>query len=198
MLSTEVPRPVAAVTPFAWIEPEELRERYAAYRRRQATRLVQMLPRDAIRPLYRRARAEAPRAGAGATGSEDDPLALLVRYCETLLPLPPFETWCADLERNPDAHFTDMEDSADGPTADAPSTMDARTVDFGGRPWLVRLCSFRDAGVWRGYIAFEEGGSGRVHRTAAVFCEQGAQELRERFASFDSSALQAFLRSALP
>ena len=85
-----------------------------------------------------------------------------------------------------------------GPTADAPSTMEARTFQYLGQAWMARLRSFRDAGLWRGYIAFEEGESGRVHRTATVFCEQDPGALRERFAMFDSVALQAFLRSALP
>lgn len=176
------------------LDAEELQARYAAYRRRQVARLVQMLPREAIRPLYRRARAE----GSEGDASHDDPLAVLMSYCERLLPLPPFDVWRADLEANPDAHYGDLEDSVDGPTADAPSTMDARAFQYGDRPWLARLRSFRDAGLWRAYIAFEERDTGRVHRTATVFCEHDAATLRERFVAFDSAALGAFLRSALP
>lgn len=196
MVATAFPQSSSA--PAGWLTQDELRKRYGAYRRRQAARLVQMLPKEAIRPLYRRARAAALRAGVSSGELGGDPLALLVGFCETLLPLPPFATWCADLESHPDAHFADMEESVDGPTAEAPSTMDAREVRYGGRPWMARLRSFRDADLWRGYIAFEERGSGQVHRTATVFCEHRAHDLRERFASFDSSALEAFLRSALP
>lgn len=179
-------------------EGEELVTRYEAYRRRQAARLVQMLPRDAIRPLYRRARDEAQRSGALGPAGDDDPLALLVAFCHDLLPLPPFEVWLGDLKAHPDGHLLDLAESADGPTPDAPSTMEERVVEYHGRPWRARLRSFRDEGLWRGYIAFEEHETGRVHRTAAVFCEDDPGDLRERFLSFESTALEAFLRSALP
>lgn len=181
-----------------FIAEAELAGRYAAYRRRQAVRLVQMLPKDAIRPLYRRARDEARRADALPDGGEVDPLALLSAYCESLLPLPTYDVWLSDLRRHPDGHFADLEESADGPTPEAPSTLGVRPLVVRGRPWLAHLRSFRDSGLWRGYISFEEGGSGRVHRTAAVFCEAGAGELRERFFSFEEAALEAFLRSSLP
>lgn len=179
-------------------QPAELMERYEGYRRRQAARLVQMLPRDAVRPLYRRAREEARRSGTLGEGGEDDPLALLVAFCHDLLPLPPFEVWLADLHAHPDGHLTDLAESAEGPTAETPSTMEVRQVEYNGRPWLARLRSFREQELWRGYIAFEERDSGRVHRTAAVFCEDHPADLRERFLSFESTALEAFLRSALP
>lgn len=184
--------------PLQHVSEAELRSRYEAYRRRQASRLVQMLPREAVRPLYRRARDEARRADALADGGEGDPLALLVRYCERLLPLPPFDVWREDLGAHPEGHFADLEESADVPTAAAPSTMEVRALEVAGRPWLAHLRSFREAGLWRGYISFEEEGSGRAHRTAAVFCEPDAGELRERFLSFEHAALEAFLRSALP
>jgi len=184
--------------PLQYVSESELRERYDSYRRRQAARLVQMLPREAVRPLYRRARDEAIRSGAVGVGDDGDPLALLMRWCERLLPLPPFDVWMEDLRLFPDGHFADLEESTDGPTADAPSTMEVRALEVRGKPWLARLRSFREAGLWRGYIAFEEEGSGRVHRTAAVFCEADAAELRERFLSFERAALEAFLRSALP
>lgn len=183
-------------------DPRELRARYEAYRRRQVARLVQMLPKEAIRPLYRRARAGyEPATASSVTVMEelhDDPLALLMDFCERVLPLPPFELWQQDLERHPDAHLADLEDSAHGPTADAPSTIDARRLTYGGRPWLAHLRAFRDSGLWRGFIAFEDEESGRIHRTAVVFCEGGLGELRERFVRFEMPALEAFLRSALP
>lgn len=190
--------PARSDEPLDFVSEAELHQRYAAYRRRQALRLVQMLPRDAIRPLYRRARDDARAADRLADGGEADPLALLGSFCEALLPLPPFEVWLADLRTHPAGHFADLEESADGPTAEAPSTMGVRPIVVAGRPWRAHLRSFRDAGLWRGYISFEEGGSGRVHRTAAVFCETEAGELRDRFFSFEETALEAFLRSALP
>jgi hypothetical protein len=184
--------------PLQHVADTELRERYEGYCRRQASRLVQLLPRDAVRPLYRRARDEARRADALADGGEADPLALLVRYCRSLLPLPPFEVWREDLRSHPGEHFADLEESADVPTADAPSTMEVRSLEVHGQAWLAHLRSFREAGLWRGYISFEEEGSGRMHRTAAVFCESDAGELCERFLSFEHATLEAFLRSALP
>lgn len=184
--------------PLQYLAEEELRERYDAYRRRQAARLVQMLPRDAVRPLYRRARAEAARADALIHDGADDPLALLVHYCQDLLPLPPFQVWLDDLRHHPDGHFADLEESTDGPTADAPSTMEVRPMVVQGRPWVAQLRSFREAGLWRGYIAFQEEGSSCAHRTAAVFCEDGPGALRERFLAFENTTLEAFLRSALP
>jgi len=189
---------VRGIDPLQHVTDVELRQRYEAYCRRQASRLVQMVPREAVRPLYRRARDEARRADALADGGETDPLALLVGYCRSLLPLPPFEVWREDLRVHPEGHFGDLDESADAPTADAPSTLEVRTLEVHGRPWLAHLRSFRQAGLWRGYISFEERISGRVHRTAAVFCESDAGELRERFLSFEPAALEAFLRSALP
>lgn len=177
-----VPSPVGEV--------EELHRRYTAYRRRHAARLVHLMPREAIRPLYRHARLRA-------VGGEDL-LQLLFRYCETLLPLPPFEVWHEDLLRSPEAHLRDLDESPDAPTADAPSTVEVRSLVYHGRPWLARLKSYRDGGVWRGYIAFADEDSGRVHRTAPVFRESDPVALRERFLSFETVALEAFLRSALP
>lgn len=196
MVSGELP--ARGPDPLRFVAAEELEGRYRAYRRRQAARLVQMLPREAIRPLYRRAREEALRSDALSDGGEADPLALLIAYCERLLPLPTFAVWADDLRLHPDGHFADLEEAVDGPTPEAPSTMEVRAVTVRGRPWTAHLRSFRQDGLWRGYISFEDAGSGRTHRTAAVFCEQGASELRERFLSFEDAALEAFLRSALP
>jgi hypothetical protein len=172
---------------------DELLDQYHAYRKRQARGLVRMLPREAIRPLYRRARA----AGHGADRASD-PLAALVDYCETLLPLPPFERWCEDLAASPAAHLHDLDDSAAAPTAEAPTTVDARTFELDGTPWIAYLRSFRDGSAWRGYIAFENRRSSRVHHTALIFRENDPADLRDRFLDFEAVALAAFLRSALP
>lgn len=190
--------PLEGNDPLRYLAEDELQARYEAYCRRQAARLVQMLPREAVRPLYRKAREEALRADALPDEGESDPLALLVTYCGGLLPLPPFQVWLDDLRLHPDGHFADLEESTDGPTAEAPSTMEARPVHVSGRNWTARLRSFRDAGLWRGFIAFQEEGSDRVHRTAPVFCESDSKGLRERFLSFEDTTLEAFLRSTLP
>lgn len=152
-----------------------------------------MLPQEAIRPLYRRALAQE-----GFSGRQQDPLAILVTYCEQLLALPPFEVWMDDVTLHPVAHLQDLDDSADVPTALAPATMEVRLFEHGGEPWIAHLRSFRDGVIWRGFIAFEERRSGRIHRTALVFRESDPADLRERFLSFESAALEAFLRSALP
>lgn len=172
---------------------DELLEQYHAYCKRQARGLVRMLPRDAIRPLYRRAR----EAGYG-TDAATDPLGALVDYCETLLPLPPFERWYEDLAASPSAHLHDLDDSAAAPTADAPTTVEARLFEFNGTPWIAHLRSFRDGVAWRGYIAFEDRESRSVHRTALIFRENDPADLRDRFLDFEPIALEAFLRSALP
>ena len=171
----------------------ELPGRYEAYRRRQARGLLGLIPREAIRPLYRR----AVRAGFGGRHTSD-PMEVLVQYCETLLPLPPFELWCEDAHRNPKAYLYDVDASADAPSAVAPVTVETREFTHDRTPWMAHLRSFRDGVIWRGFIAFEDRESSRVHRTALIFRESDPVDVRDRFLSFESSALTAFLRSALP
>jgi hypothetical protein len=170
-----------------------LEAQYEAYRRRQARRLIRLLPREAIRPLYRRALSKVEQfSDAG------DPLGVLVEFCETVLPLPPFDVWRDDLLAHPVEHLHELDDSADAPTADTPSTVATRTFSSRGSVWVASLRSFRDEVTWRGYIAFEDQEHGTVQHTAVVFRESDPAELRERFFSFDEAALEAFLRSALP
>ncbi|MGE0160412.1 MAG: hypothetical protein AB7T31_13460 [Gemmatimonadales bacterium] len=175
------------------LEAHELETQYAEYRKRQARALVGLLPREAVRPLYRRAIA----AGYGERAATD-PLATLVAFCETLLPLPPFELWCEDRAAFPSAHLHELDDSAAAPTEDAPTTVEARAFDLDGVPWVAYLRSFRDGTAWRGFIAFEESRSRLVHRTALIFRENDPADLRDRFLDFEPAALGAFLRSALP
>ena len=171
----------------------ELAAQYAAYRRRQARGLVRLLPREAVRPLYRRALNQG--LGAEAAG---DPLGALLSYCERLLPLPPFETWREDVHRHATAHLRDLDDSAEAPTADAPTTVVTRRFAFDGGSWVAHLRSYREGETWRGYIAFEEEHTERVHRTTLIFRENDPVHVRDRFLDFDLASLQAFLRSALP
>jgi hypothetical protein len=177
------------------IPREELVRQYEGYRVRQARALMSLMPRDAVRPLYRRARdASSP------DGVIDDPMSLLVDFCEGLLPLPPFEVWLEDLRRNPGAHWQDLDGSADAPTATAPATIVTRRFRPAGRPWRAHLRGFRDGDAWRGFIAFESADrpGQDVHRTALIFREATVEELRDRFRAFESASLEAFLRSALP
>lgn len=180
---------------------------YRDYRVRQARALIGMLPRDAVRPLYRRARAAAddgpgprrrlePSPGPDGVG---DPMAILVDFCEALLPLPGFDVWLADLRRHPQAHWRDIDASADAPTAAAPATVDSARFQRGTRVWRAHLRGFRDRGAWRGFIAFEQEGRlpRRLHRTALIFRESTLDDLRDRFRGFRPATLEAFLRSSL-
>lgn len=175
----------------AAIGPDELARQYGEYRVRQARSLLGLLPTEAIRPLYRRARSEEPSG---------DPMAALLAYCEALLPLPPFEVWLDDLRCRPEAHWHDLESSADAPSATKPVTIDGRRFARGPSEWIARLRGFRDQDVWRGFIAFEVHGVARprVHRTTLIFREATLTDMRDRFHGFESASLEAFLRSALP
>lgn len=174
---------------------EELRTRYDEYCHRQSSRLVFLLPREAIRPLYRRALRELGRADDRYAA---DPLQALVAYCGVLLQLPPFDVWLEDVRLHPEAYLDELDDSPESPTVSAPATLEARRFARGGDDWVARLRGFRDRDAWRGFIAFESPGSDRVHRTALIFREQGPVDLRERFLGFESATLESFLRSALP
>lgn len=173
---------------------DELRARYVEYRRQQARELVGLLPDEAVRPLYRKAIS----ASGTAAESRDDPLGVLLAYCETILPLPPFDTWVEDALAHPEAYVADLADSPSAPTAAAPATLVARRFDRSGQGWIARLRGFRDRDAWRGYIAFEADGENRVHRTSLIFREADPEDLLERFLGFESATLDAFLRSSLP
>jgi hypothetical protein len=138
------------------------------------------------------------RLSGSSSSARVDPLALLVEYCEEVLPLPTFEAWLVDVTLHPVAHLDDLDDSADVPTFAAPATFESRSFEYRGRPWLARLRTFRDGAEWRGYISFTERRSGETRSTAIIFCESHPTDLRERFLSFDLTALEAFLRSTLP
>ncbi len=179
-----------AVQDAITIPESELRRLYADYRRRQARSLLSLMPREAVRPLYRRARASE------WTG---DPMEALVEYAEGLLPLPPFEVWLSDFRRHPEAHWGDLEGSADVPSPSTPATVDTRQVRIQAQGWNAHLLGFRDDDIWRGFIAFEDIGvvPPAVHRTAVIFREDSLEDLRERFREFESASLEAFLRSSL-
>ncbi|MDX1648195.1 MAG: hypothetical protein R3304_13700 [Longimicrobiales bacterium] len=185
---------VGPEAPGLQLSADELRAQYLAYRRRQSRALLGLLPEGAIRPLYRRA-----LEGGGTSATDHDPMERLLAYCEALLPLPPFDVWRADREASPRAHWSDVEDSADVPSPSRPATLELRSFRRGPRRWTARLRGFRDQDVWRGFIAFQGNeADGAVHRTAVIFREATAAELRDRFNGFESASLEAFLRSALP
>ena len=175
--------------------PEVLFFRYHAYRRRQAARLLYVMPREAVRELYGKAREWAKERGLHDTR---DPMATLIRFAEHILPLPPLEVWLADRQRNPLHH---MEDVGEGPhtaIAARPSKLEDRRFEYGGRQWIASLNVFLDGGMWRGFLRFREPGRTRWHHTANIFLEETATEVRERFREFDGATLGAFLRSVIP
>lgn len=172
---------------------EELRRWYHAYRRRQARRLVSILPRDAVRPLYRAALAGMDARSAGGA----DPLRVLMEYCATVLPLPPFEVWLADLARYPAAHFQDWDEAVDAPSPADPATLAARELIRGDERWRVTLCAYPQDGAWRAHLSFAGPALHDAHRTAPVFREPSAEALRDRFMDFEITSIEAFLRSCL-
>lgn len=181
---------------------ELLRARYRAYCAQQAAALPGLLPREGVRELYRRARA-------GVGGPVEDPLALLVAYCRTILPLPPFEVWLEDYLRDRSAYAEALE-SVGAPGRDAPVTVELRRLEYEGRGWFAGLSLFRESSGWRGFIAFhpEEPASDgpppdrvparSLARTGDIFRGDSSDAVRDRFRSFTPDTLQAFLRSALP
>jgi hypothetical protein len=182
-----------AAVPVPGASQRELQAQYRAYCRRQARGLIRLLPRDAVRPLYRQALEEG-----FADEAADDPLGALMSFCERILPLPPFDTWHEDLRLHAEAHLEDVDVSADAPTADAPTTVEARRFTLDDETWVARLRCYREGPTWKGYISFEDERAPRVHRTTLIFSERDPVDVRERFLDFDLAALRAFLRSTLP
>lgn len=176
-------------------EDPKLRSRYRAYRSRQAHALVSVLPQEAIRPLYSRA-----RVWAGETGIPlgKDPLATLLLYLQEIIPLPPFDIWLADRAAHLDAHLE--EEFASEPAhrrVSPPVTVESRGLEMAGRRWRASLNLFRRDDAWRGFIAFRRAGDDTGVRTADIFREEDPEEIRDRFRGLHSGTLQAFLRSVL-
>lgn len=190
---TSFPTPAGAPRPA----PSELklRERYEQYRRRQAARLVSLVPRDAVRPLYRQARARALRRGSF---DPKDPAQALVELCLELLPLPPFERWREDVERNPLPHVEDEAWGRNAHPAPRATRADTRVLTYRGVLWYASLHLYPDHHGWRGFIAFHSPQRPEPLRTADIFHEINAAQVRDRFRSFEDETLKAFLRSVLP
>lgn len=176
--------------------PEELARRtYRAYRRRQAGELLRLLPDDAVRPLYKKAREWGREAGLH---DGKDPMRTLLRYCEHILPLPPFREWLRDASSNAEAHVRQLERRPEGDGAKDPFPVEVRRFLAEGTTWYATLTLYRAVEAWRGFIAFHRGPDTAVHRTAEIFREESPAEVRARFRAFDPAALRAFLRSVRP
>ncbi|MGD2069835.1 MAG: hypothetical protein PVI57_14285, partial [Gemmatimonadota bacterium] len=166
---------------------------------RQGSELLSLVPREAIRPLYRAAlarRGDGPAEEAG--GPEENAVGMVVGFCADLLPLPPFDVWLADFEAHRAAHLDEAGDWSSA-APDGPVTVEIRRFpDPGGRTWYASLDVRRATGAWRGSVAFHTEGDRRVFRTGEVFREVDPTAVRSRFLDFDVPTLQAFLRSVLP
>ncbi len=171
--------------------------RYHAYRRRQASQLLHVMPREAVRPLYAEARAWAKERGVY---DRRDPMTALVRYAELILPLPTFDIWLADRAAHPLSHLEDAAEASHMASETRPGCVDRRSFSARGQTWVAGLHVFRRDDVWRGFISFRREGAvvGEQYYTANVFREEDPQEVAERFADFDEASLWAFLNSALP
>lgn len=172
----------------------EARERYREYRRQQGLRLLSLLPEGAVRPLYRRA-----REWSGVRGDVADPMALLLDFCQEILPLPPFDVWRADRAAHPGAHLDETTAAPGRAGPSPPVTVELRSFEVDGTAWNAALDVRPSGDVWRGHITFHtvDGGS-RMYPTGEIFNEGEARAVRNRFLDFDDRTLQAFLRSALP
>ena len=166
--------------------------RYREYRRRQAAALLALVPREGIRPLYRHA-LDGMRGGAG----ESDSLALLLSFCERLLPLPPFDLWLSDQDAHPAAYLDDESGSL-REESQGHVTVETRCLEVPGGRWWAALDVQRDENVWRGHITFHPAEGSRSHATGEIFSESTADAVRDRFMEFDDRTLTAFLRSSLP
>ena len=172
-----------------------LRRRYGEYCRRQAAGLLDLIPREAVRPLYRQAREWATGNGLH---EPKDPMATLHQFCRQLLPLPSFEVWLVDYEAHRLAHLKAGAPYPHGGEPSEPVTVELREVEHASDRWTASLDVYRDGNLWRGYIRFRRSPVEVQVRTGDIFCEDELQDLRDRFLSFTSATLAAFLRSILP
>ncbi|MGI9627701.1 MAG: hypothetical protein ACR2QM_12750 [Longimicrobiales bacterium] len=186
----------------SWTAPEQPMEtgevlyfRYQAYRRRQAAKLLHVMPREAVRELYGRARSWAKEERVHDTR---DPMASLQKYAETLLPLPPFEVWLADRDAFPMGHLEDYSEGPYAPPVGRPGRVDIRHFDHQGRSWTAALNVFREGDVWRGFLEFSEQQEAPTYKTANIFREDCPRATRLRFHDFEDDELSAFLVSILP
>lgn len=194
MVTPDLPRTVPRSVPRVVPDDAALRRRYEAYRRRQGSELLSLVPREAIRPLYRAALERL--AARGEEVVDQDTLGMLARFCCDLLPLPPFEVWREDFLAHRAAHLDEAEERSPVP---GPVTVEVRSFqDAAGTTWYASLDVVRGGGRWTGTVAFHSAGGGRSFRTGEIFREADAASVRSRFLEFDRSTLQAFLRSVRP
>ncbi len=186
----------ASLDPDRGSTPEvALKARYEEYCQQQVSILLQIIPREAVRPLYRHARTWATERGLHES---KDPMSTLRVFCRDLLPLPTLEVWLLDYDAHRAAHV--VAGSGWSPRTDAmePIAVESRRVEHEAEPWSGTLEVYRSGDGWRGLIRFQRDGEKDQFRTGEIFCEDSLQDLRTRFISFAAPTLSAFLRSTLP
>ena len=179
---------------------EGLRGLYERYCDQEARALLQLIPRDGLRSLYRTLRArtavlpEPEDPDPDQPAGSPDSLAMVVSYARDLLPLPPFHLWLDAYlaDRGPFLEALGIEAT---PSRPDPVLVDVRAMQGG---WMVGLHLFHREGEWRGFLQFtrEVGGSG--HRTADIFRAEEPAAVRARFREYTDETLKAFLRSVMP
>ena len=169
--------------------------RYEEYCRQQVTLLLRIVPREAVRPLYRHARIWAKERGLHES---KDPMSTLRAFCRHILPLPPFGVWVSDYEIHRVAHVSAGVTWSPVAEPMEPITVEVRRWEHGAEMWHGTLEVSRGGDGWRGHIRFQRDGEESHSRTAEIFCEDDLQDLRERFSSFTALTMSAFLRSTLP
>lgn len=168
---------------------------YEEYCRQQVTLLLEIIPREAVRPLYRRARIWATERELHET---KDPMSTLRGFCRELLPLPPFEVWFRDYEKHGATHGRKGVEWAFLSEPMKPIAVDVRRLEHEAEPWRGTLEVYRGGDAWRGRIRFQRDGDGHHFRTGEIFYEDELQHLRDRFNLFTVPTMSAFLRSTLP
>lgn len=168
---------------------------YDEYCRQQVTLLLEIIPREAVRPFYRRARIWATKGGLHET---KDPMSTLRGFCREVLPLPPFEVWLLDYESHRATHAGDGLEWAPLAEPMEPVAVDVRRMEHEAEPWHGTLEVYRGGEAWRGLIRFQRDGEEAHFRTGEIFYEDDLQDLRDRFESFTVPTMSAFLRSTLP
>jgi len=175
------------------IPVRELRAWYHAYRIRQGRLLAALVPREAIRPLYRQARSNPVD---GEPSPADGELERLAAHCASLLPLPPFDMWLEDLRSFPAGHMEDMDASTAGSTVYRPLTLAVGEIQVGEEEWRVRFRVFMERGLWHAFLRFDLETRTECCWTAVLFHEPTLRDLRARFDELDGATFEAFLRSA--
>lgn len=168
---------------------------YERYCDHEARELLNLVPREGLRAIYREARSrfrgDAPGTTAAGGG---DSMGLMVRCARELLPLPPYRVWLESYLADRAPYLAAM-DVASAPERPEPVLVDVRSLDAG---WMAGLHLSRDDHGWRGFLRFHRPPGTESHQTADIFRGDDPDELRDRFRGFHSATLDAFLRSVLP